>query len=311
MLDSRTAGPPRCALIFPGQGAQRPAMGERWRDTAQWRIVDEVSGWTGRDIAELLLRTGESELRRADSAQLAIFTMSLLALDYLTEHRSIGPIHACAGHSLGEYTALVAAGALTPETGAKLVAARGAAMRTATLRWPGTMAAILGASSEVVEAFAAAARAGGARVWVANLNGPRQVVVSGTVEGVDAVTQDAKLARLKVVRIPVGGAFHTPLMRPAVPLLRRALAAAEFERTDVAVVANVDAGLYTAARWRALAERQLTAPVRWTAVLATLTRLGCTRLVEVGPSRILAKSIGRGDPAPTVRYFGYPGEFAP
>ncbi|WP_425297978.1 ACP S-malonyltransferase, partial [Nocardia brasiliensis] len=176
---------------------------------------------------------------------------------------------------------------------------------------PGSWPASRGATRVGGGGSAAGARAGGARVWVANLNGPRQVVVSGTVEGVDAVTQDAKLARLKVVRIPVGGAFHTPLMRPAVPLLRRALAAAEFERTDVAVVANVDAGLYTAARWRALAERQLTAPVRWTAVLATLTRLGCTRLVEVGPSRILAKSIGRGDPAPTVRYFGYPGEFAP
>ncbi|WP_141692007.1 ACP S-malonyltransferase [Nocardia brasiliensis] len=311
MLDTRPTGSARCALIFPGQGAQRPAMGDRWRDTAQWRIVDEISAWTGRDVAELILRTGEPGLRRTDSAQLAIFTMSLLALDYLTEHHSIGPIHACAGHSLGEYTALVAAGALTPETGAKLVAARGAAMRIATLRCPGTMAAILGAGSEVVEGFAAAARADGARVWVANVNGPRQVVVSGTAEGVDAVAQDARLARLKVVRIPVGGAFHTPLMRPAVPLLRRALAAAEFERTGVAVVANADAGLYTATRWRALAERQLTAPVRWTAVLATLSRLGCTRLVEVGPSRILAKAIGRGDHAPTVRYFGYPAEFEP
>ncbi|MFG1796200.1 ACP S-malonyltransferase [Nocardia sp. NPDC049149] len=308
MLDTRSA---QCALIFPGQGAQRPAMGERWRDTRQWRIVGQVSEWTGYDVAELVLRTGEERLRSTDAAQVSIFTMSLMALDYLTEHRLIGQVRACAGHSLGEYTALVAAGALSPSAGARLVAARGAAMRVATERLPGTMAAILGAGSDVVEQFAAAARAEGAQVWVANVNGPRQLVVSGTSPGVDAVAQAAKLARLKVVRIPVGGAFHTPLMASAAPPLRQALDAVDFEATGVDVVANVDAGLYSAARWRDLAERQLTAPVRWTAVLATLSRLGCTRLVEVGPSRVLAKAIGRGEQAPSVRYFGYPGEWEP
>ncbi len=286
-------------------------MGERWRDTPQWRLVGQVSEWTGYDVAELVLRTGDERLRSTDAAQLSIFTMSLMALDYLTEHQLIGRVRACAGHSLGECTALVAAGALSAGAGARVVAARGAAMRVATERLPGTMAAILGASSDIVEQFAAAARAEGAQVWVANVNGPRQIVVSGTSPGVDAVAQAAKSARLKVVRIPVGGAFHTPLMASAAPLLRQALDAVEFEATGIDVVANVDAGLYSAARWRDLAEQQLTAPVRWTAVLATLSRLGCTRLVEVGPSRVLAKAIGRGEGAPTVRYFGYPGEWEP
>ncbi|CAM4084759.1 ACP S-malonyltransferase [Nocardia ninae] len=308
MLDTRSAD---CAVIFPGQGAQRPAMGERWRDTAQWRIVGEVSEWTGYDIAELVLRTGEQRLRSTDSAQLSIFTMSLMAMDYLIEHRMIGRVHACAGHSLGEYTALVAAGAISARAGARLVAARGAAMRTATGQRPGTMAAILGASGAVVEEFAAAARSEGAQVWVANVNGPRQVVVSGTVDGVEAVARAARESRLKVVRIAVDGAFHTPLMATAAPQLRAALDNVEFRATGTAVVANVDAGLYTAARWRDLAERQLTAPVRWTDVIQTLARLGCARLVEVGPSRVLAKSIGRGESAPTVRYFGYPGEVGP
>ncbi|MFD6159989.1 ACP S-malonyltransferase [Nocardia sp. NPDC060256] len=305
---ARSGEPTGCALIFPGQGAQRPAMGERWRDTPQWRIVCDVSEWTGYDLAELVLRTGEQRLRSTDSAQLSIFTMSLMAMDYLIEHRMVDGVLACAGHSLGEYTALVAAGALTPRAGARLVAARGAAMRAATRQRPGTMAAILGASSDIVEQLTAAVRSGGAQVWVANMNGPRQVVVSGTVDGVDAVAEQARKARLKVVRIPVGGAFHTPLMAAAAPLLRQALDEVEFRSTGVEVVANVDAGLFTAERWRELAERQLTAPVRWTDVLRTLTRLGCARLVEVGPSRVLAKSIGRGESAPTVRYFGYPGE---
>ncbi|MFC9433118.1 ACP S-malonyltransferase [Nocardia sp. NPDC057030] len=305
---SRSGERTGCALIFPGQGAQRPAMGDRWRDTPQWRIVREVSEWTGHDVAELVLRTGEQQLRRTDSAQVSIFTMSLMALDYLVEHGMVGPVRACAGHSLGEYTALVAAGALAPATGARLVAARGAAMRAATRQRPGTMAAILGASGDTVEQFTAAVRAEGAQVWVANVNGPRQVVVSGTVDGVAAVTEEARKVRLKIVRIPVDGAFHTPLMAAAAPPLRDALAAAEFRPTGIRVVANVDAGLYTAERWRDLAERQLTAPVRWTAVIRRLSDLGCARLVEVGPSRVLAKSIGRSEPAPAMRYFGYPGE---
>ncbi|WP_433664281.1 ACP S-malonyltransferase [Nocardia sp. CA-128927] len=308
---TRSGEPTGCALIFPGQGAQRPAMGEQWRDTPQWRIVCDVSEWTGCDIAELVLRTGEQRLRSTDAAQLSIFTMSLMALDYLIEHRLVDGVLACAGHSLGEYTALVAAGALTPQAGARLVAARGAAMRAAIRARPGTMAAILGASGDSVEELTAAARSGGALVWVANVNGPRQVVVSGTVEGVEAVAAAARKSRLKVVRIAVDGAFHTPLMESAAPMLRQALAAVEFRSTAIEVVANVDAGRYTAARWRELAERQLTAPVRWTAVIGRLTRLGCPRLVEVGPSRVLAKSIGRGESAPTVRYFGYPGELGP
>ncbi|WP_191094175.1 ACP S-malonyltransferase [Nocardia colli] len=307
-VPTRSGEPTGCALIFPGQGAQRPAMGDRWRDTPQWRIVCEVSEWTGYDLAELMLRTGEQRLRRTDSAQLSVFTMSLMAMDYLTEHGMVGPVRACAGHSLGEYTALVAAGALTPATGARLIAARGAAMRAATRQRPGTMAAVLGAGSDTVEALTAAVRVAGAQVWVANVNGPRQVVVSGTVDGVAAVAEEARKSRLKIVRIPVDGAFHTPLMAAAAPPLRDALAAAEFRPSGIQVVANVDAGLYTAERWRELAERQLTAPVRWTAVIRRLTDLGCARLIEVGPSRVLAKSIGRGESAPAVRYFGYPGE---
>ncbi|MCM6775621.1 ACP S-malonyltransferase [Nocardia sp. CDC159] len=298
-----------CAVIFPGQGAQRPGMGAPWLGSPHWRIVDEVSEWTGYPVGDLLLHTGDERLRRTDLAQISIFTMSLMAWNHLCANGIVTGVRACAGHSLGEYTALVAAGALTPREGALLVAARGAAMLAATRGHDGTMAAILGGEAADIERMAGAVRAEGGHVWVANLNGPRQVVVSGTEPGVAAVAEQARAARLKVVRLRVGGAFHTPLMAAAVPALRTALAAAEFRRTTVRIVADVDASVYSPRRWRRLAEQQLTAPVRWTDVLEALVdRLGCTRVVEVGPTRVLAKSLGRQRVPVRVGYCGYPGD---
>lgn len=301
-------GGQRYGLIFPGQGAQRSGMGERWRDTEQWLLVEEVSQWTGYDVGELLLYVDDETLRRTDLAQLSIFTMSLLALDYLRT-RFDGPVSACAGHSLGEYTALVAASALTPRAGALLVAARGAAMRAAAREQPGTMVAVLGADGAVVEQLTAAVRAEGEQVWVANYNGPRQIVVSGTPAGVDAMVVEVKQRRWKAVRLPVGGAFHTPLMATAAPLLRDALTTTAFGRPTVPVPANVDARPYTPTHWRQLAERQLTEPVRWTAIVRALTgEHACTRFIEVGPGRTLAKAVERGQVAHKVTSVGYPGD---
>ena len=204
-------------LIFPGQGSQRPGMGIPWRDHPSWQFVGQLSEVVGRDLGELLLDAGPDTLRATRNAQLATYTLSLVALDAATK----GPVGdavraeqlvAVAGHSLGEYTALVAAGALSASQGAVLVQARGEAMQSAAESKPGTMAAVLGLELEgVTEACGDVEGA-----WVANDNSPGQVVIAGTLKGVgDASTAALKRGAKRVVPLQVGGAFHTLLMRPA------------------------------------------------------------------------------------------------
>ncbi|MDQ2754254.1 MAG: ACP S-malonyltransferase, partial [Actinomycetota bacterium] len=198
-------------------------------------------------------------------------------------------VGAVAGHSLGEYTALVAAAALTPRSGAKLVAARGDAMQAAADAHPGTMAAVLGLDPEVV----ARACAGIDGAWVANDNAPGQVVISGTVEGVDAAGQLAReLGAKRVLPLAVGGAFHSPLMAPAADQLRTALEAADFQRAAVPVVANVDADAHQDG-WPARLGAQLTSPVRWRQSLVTLAGLGVTHFLELGPGVELSGMVKR------------------
>src|SRR4051812_42527319 len=180
----RTAEP--LGIIFPGQGSQRPRLGRPWQDTEGWALVADMSAWTGVDLAWLLLEADAEQLRRTDRAQLAVFTLGVLAH---AEAERLGLLRAAvayAGHSLGEYAALYAAGALHLKDAALLVAERGAAMRAAAAARPGTMAAVKDADTAGVQAVLRACREAGFEVWAANLNGPAQVVVSGTAEGVAA-----------------------------------------------------------------------------------------------------------------------------
>src|SRR5579884_3020453 len=170
------------AFLFPGQGAQRPGMGLAWQDHSSWRVVEESSSVTGRDIGRLLTVAGADELKVTANGQLATFTLCLVILDAVRA-RGAGPGDgagpgAVAGHSLGEYTALVAAGVLSPNEGARLVAARGDAMAAAAAAHPGTMAAILGLDPDEV----AKACADVEGVWVANDNTPGQIVIAGTAD---------------------------------------------------------------------------------------------------------------------------------
>jgi len=304
-----TRGVKDCGLMFSGQGSQRSGMGYQWYGYPQWEIVGTVSECTGYDVANLLLHTNDKSLQRTDLAQISIFTMSIMAFDYITEHHMLDNVNAAAGHSLGEFTALVASGALSLRTGANLVASRGSAMRDAARLHPGTMAAILGAEREAIETITAHERSGGEQVWIANMNGPLQYVISGTSSGVDAVARQAKRLKLKVINIPVGAAFHSPLMASARPALRAALQSAKFDSPTIPVVANVDARPYTAASWSELAERQLTEPVQWDSVVNTLVNdFNCRQLLEIGPTRVLPRSIGRGS-LPKAIHLGYPGDF--
>lgn len=243
-----------------------------------------MSDVAGRDVARLLLDADAEELRATRNSQLVTFTLSLLVLDAI-ERLGVAP-SACAGHSLGEYSALVASGALGFEDGARLVAERGEAMQAASEERVSTMAALLGISDD--DAEAACQRAEG-EVWVANYNAPGQVVVAGTPEAVGRAGELARqLGARKVMPVAVGGAFHTPLMAPARARLRKALAEATFSDPEVPVTANVDARPHTsAAEWPGLLSAQLCSPVRWRQTLVALAAEGPGTIVEVGPGGVL------------------------
>ncbi len=271
-------------FTFPGQGSQKPAMGEPWRDHPSWELVAEASSVLGRDLEALLLRTDAEELKLTDNAQLSTFLTSLVVLDAV-ERLGVEPAVA-AGHSLGEYTALVASGALGFDDGLRLVAERGAAMRAAATERTGTMAAVLGLEDDEVEV--ACARIDG-DVWVANYNAPGQVVIAGEPEAVAEASTAAKdLGAKKVMPMAVSGAFHTPFMAPARERLRKAIDAAELRDAEVPVYANVDARAHTAgSEWGGLLGAQLCSPVRWRHTLDHLGEAGASFLAELGPGNVL------------------------
>jgi [acyl-carrier-protein] S-malonyltransferase len=260
-------------------------MGAAWVDHPSWEVVDEASAATDRDLNYLLLDAPIEELTQTQNAQLATTVLSLVVLDAV-ERIGLAPA-ACAGHSLGEYTALVASGALTFEHGIALVLARGDAMARAGEEAPGTMAALLGISDD--DAEAACQRAEG-DVWVANYNAPGQVVIAGTAEAVAVAGNLAKeLGAKRVMAIQVSGAFHTPLMQGARATLRQALADVTFHVPEVRVVANVDARVHDdPAEWPGLLSAQLCSPVRWRQTLETFAGLGLTSLIELGPGSVLS-----------------------
>ncbi len=272
------------AFTFPGQGSQRPGMGRPWLDHESWELVDEASEVVGRDVAVLLCDADADELKDTRNAQLTTFVSSLMVLDAV-ERLGIEPSF-CAGHSLGEYTALTATGALGFEEGVRLVAARAAAMHDAGSERPGTMAAVLGLDDDQV---GVACDLADAEVWVANFNAPGQVVIAGSPDGVDAAAVKAKdLGAKRVMQLPVSGAFHTPFMTAARDRLREAIASASPRDTDVPVISNVDAKAHDRGdEWSSLLSAQLSSPVRWKHSLLTLSAAGVADFVELGPGGVL------------------------
>lgn len=265
-------------------------MGTPWTGHPSWSVVGKLAGASGRDLDGLLTTADAETLKATRNAQLAAFGLSLVILDAArTAGLADRPIRAVAGHSLGEYTALVAAGALTAEEGVRLVVARGDAMQAAADDAPGTMAAVLGLDPErVVEACSSVDGA-----WPANDNAPGQVVIAGTAAGVEAAGEAARaLGAKRVMPLAVGGAFHSPLMAPAQSRLDAALAAARFERATHEVVANVDAAPHTG-QWPDLLSAQLVSPVRWRESLLTLAALGVTHFLELGPGSELSGMVKR------------------
>ena len=272
------------AFTFPGQGSQRPGMGRPWADEESWELVGEASEIAERDLERLLLDADADELKDTRNAQLCTFVSSLVVLDAI-ERTGLDAMF-CAGHSLGEYTALVATGALAFNEGVQLVFERAEAMHAAGQDQPGTMSAVLGLDDDEVEI---ACRRADSDVWVANFNAPGQVVIAGSPEGVASAAAHAKeLGAKKVLPLPVSGAFHTPFMAPARDRLRKAIANARPRDTDVPVISNVDALAHDRGDdWASLLSAQLCSPVRWRQCLLALADAGVTTLVECGPGAVL------------------------
>ena len=259
-------------------------MGRPWTEHESWELVEEASDVSGRDVGRLLLDADADELKDTRNAQLTTFVSSLMVLDAV-ERLGVEPSF-CAGHSLGEYTALTATGALGFDDGVRLVVERAEAMHEAGQNNPGTMSAILGLDDELVEV---ACRRADSDVWVANFNAPGQIVIAGSAEGVAKAVAIAKeLGAKKAMALPVSGAFHTPFMIPARDRLREAIASANPRDTEVPVISNVDAIAHDHGdEWASLLSAQLSSPVRWKQCLQTLNELGVTGFAELGPGGVL------------------------
>jgi [acyl-carrier-protein] S-malonyltransferase len=259
-------------------------MGKPWVDHESWELVTEASEIAGRDVGDLLLNADAETLKDTRNAQLTTFVSSLMVLDAV-ERLGFEP-SLCAGHSLGEYTALTANGALGFDDGVRLVIERAAAMHDAGTESPGVMSAVLGLDDEQVET---ACRRADSDVWVANFNAPGQVVIAGSPTGVQLASEHAKeLGAKRIMALPVSGAFHTPLMAPARDRLREAIATAKPRDSDVPIVSNVDAKAHSHGNeWTTLLSAQLSSPVRWKQCLQTMSESGIKDFVELGPGGVL------------------------
>lgn len=286
------------ALVFPGQGSQQPGMASRWAghpSAARWHEADEVLDF---DVARLGTQAGADELREPANCQIALFVHHAVLLEAWRAAGGAEPV-AVAGHSLGEYDALLAAGVLAFADALRLVAVRARATEAAAAANPGTMVACLGFPDGVVNQACADSGA-----HVANDNAPGQVVVAGSAASLAALrellerpAQPGARAAGRVRDLNVGAAYHSPNMAPAVAPLGAALDTAAFLAAQVPVVANVDARPHTdAAEWPDLLRRQIVTPVRWRETVATLAELGAAEVVELGASPVLTNLTKRIDP---------------
>jgi [acyl-carrier-protein] S-malonyltransferase len=273
------------AFTFPGQGSQRPGMGRPWVDHESWELVDEASDVAGRDVGALLLDADADDLRDTRNAQLTTFVSSLMVLDAV--QRLGVEASFCAGHSLGEYTALAATGALGYGEGIGLVTARADAMHDAGSLKPGTMAAVLGLDDDQVEV---ACRLADDDVWVANFNAPGQVVIAGEKGAVERAMELCKTRGAKrAMLLPVSAPFHSTLMKPAAARLESYLSKLNLQAPKIPVVNNVDVALETSPeRIRQALVRQAASPVRWVEIIKKMADSGVTHIVECGPGKVLA-----------------------
>ncbi len=294
------------AVIFPGQGTQEPGMGLPWRDHPAWEVVERAEAALGEPLGRLVTDASAEELARTREAQLAVLLTSLVAWEAIRD--DLPAPAAFAGHSLGQVTALIAAGVLEVDDGVRFAARRAELTQQAADAHPGKMAALLGATLEQAEEACAAAPDA---CWIANDNAPGQVVIAGTAEGVDAGTARARdLGVKKVMPLNVGGAFHTPLMRDASDgLARDVLPNVHLDAPSAPVVSNHDGNAYDDnGNWADRLAQHVTVPVRWRPSMETLAGLGASTCLEVGHGSMLAALAKRIPPKLPVQGVATPSD---
>ena len=282
------------AFVFPGQGAQFVGMGkDLYENNAEAReMFEKANEILGFRITDLMFEGTPEDLKQTKVTQPAVFLHSVILAKTMGEEFAPDMV---AGHSLGEFSALVAAGAMSFEDGLKLVSQRAQAMQKACEVAPSTMAAIIGLPDEKIEEICAEINKKGAVVVPANYNNPGQLVISGNVEAVQAACEKLKEAGAKrALVLPVGGAFHSPLMQPAKDELQAAIEATEFSTPKCPVYQNVDAKAHTCpCEIKANLIAQLTAPVKWTYEVQNMIAAGATEFVECGPGKALQGMISK------------------
>ena len=282
------------AFVFPGQGAQFVGMGKDLYDNNPLakELFEKANDILGFRITDIMFSGTDEELKQTKVTQPAVFLHSVISALCMREDFAPDMV---AGHSLGEFSALVAAGALNFEDGLKLVYARAMAMQKACEAAPSTMAAIVGLDDATIENVCAEINTENNVVVPANYNCPGQLVISGNVEAVKAACEKLKEAGAKrALLLPVGGAFHSPLMQPAKDELQAAIEATTFNTPKCAVYQNVDAQAHTdAEEIKANLIAQLTASVRWTQEVQNMIAAGATDFTECGPGKVLQGMIGK------------------
>ncbi|MFT4024865.1 MAG: ACP S-malonyltransferase [Flavihumibacter sp.] len=289
------------AYVFPGQGSQFPGMGKEHYDNSAFakKLFEQANETLGFRISDIMFHGTDEDLKQTKVTQPAVFLHSIIA------YRGIGQAkpEMVAGHSLGEFSALVANGVLSFDDALTLVSIRAQAMQKACELQPSTMAAVLALDDAKVETICAAVQADTGEVVVAaNYNCPGQLVISGSVKGIEIACERMKAAGAKrALVLPVGGAFHSPLMAPAREELRAAIEQTKFQQPSCPVYQNVAA--------KAVLDReeikqnlidQLTGPVRWTQSVQAMIGDGASRFTEVGPGKVLQGLIGKIDKTVTV-----------